>query len=504
MIVPSPKLSRWVALIALPAALLGAALPELTPWCLAAGGVLLAAVLGDAVLAMGRSEGVRVELPPVVRCAKDREADIEIRLGNPSQAHREIRLGLPFPPELKAPTEVAEFSLPEGTEWSRVSMKCLPLRRGNYALKQAFLESDSRLGFWLVRAAAAVTCEIRVYPNLLTERRHLAALFLERGSFGIHAQRQVGKGRDFEKLRNYIPGDSYDEVHWKATAKRGHPVTKVFQIERTQEVYVILDASRLSARTLTPASVGPVSQGPDRATSRRAADGSTQGGGETLSRASANDAAATGDRSRSEATRSISDEPAIFPPQPETTLERFITAALVLGLAAEKEGDLFGVAAFSDNVLKFLRARNGKSHYAHCRDALYTLQPQLVSPDFEELATFIRLRLRRRSLLVILTALDDTVLAEGFVRSLDLLCRQHLVLVNMLKPPGVDPLFSKPDVATTDDVYDRLAGHMRWTKLRELEQVLRRRGVRFSLLENQRLSAQLVSQYLGVKQRQLL
>ena len=56
---------------------------------------------------------------------------------------------------------------------------------------------------------------------MLTERKNLAALFLNRGSFGVHAQRQVGKGRDFEKLREYIPGDGYDEIHWKATAKRG-------------------------------------------------------------------------------------------------------------------------------------------------------------------------------------------------------------------------------------------------------------------------------------------
>ena len=90
--------------------------------------------------------------------------------------------------------------------------------------------------------------EIRVYPNLFTERRNLAALFLHRGAFGLHAQRQVGKGREFEKLREYMPGDSFDEIHWKATAKRGRPITKVFQIERTQEVYVVIDASRLSAR----------------------------------------------------------------------------------------------------------------------------------------------------------------------------------------------------------------------------------------------------------------
>ena len=55
-----------------------------------------------------------------------------------------------------------------------------------------------------------------------------------------------------------------------------------------------------------------------------------------------------------------------------------------------------------------------------------------------------------------------------------------------------------------DDMYGRLGGHLQWQKLRELQKVLQRRGVRFSLLNNERLSAELVSQYLSVKQRQLL
>src|SRR5262249_57242960 len=93
-----------------------------------------------------------------------------------------------------------------------------------------------------------VQAEVRVYPNLIAERKKLAALFLNRGPLGLHARRQVGKGRDFEKLREYVPGDSFDEIHWKATARRAKPITKVFQIERTQEVYVVLDASRLSSR----------------------------------------------------------------------------------------------------------------------------------------------------------------------------------------------------------------------------------------------------------------
>jgi uncharacterized protein (DUF58 family) len=175
-----------------------------------------------------------------------------------------------------------------------------------------------------------------------------------------------------------------------------------------------------------------------------------------------------------------------------------------LGLAAEQQGDFFGLLTFSNKVEKFVRAKNGQAHYNACRDALYTLEPRIVTPDFDELATFLRLRLRRRALLVFLTALDDPALAESFVRNLELLRRQHLVLVNMIQPPGVAPLFSHSETATMDDLYRELGGHLQWQKLRELQKVLQRIGVQFSLLGNERLSAELVSQYLSVKQRQLL
>ncbi|HUR46588.1 MAG TPA: DUF58 domain-containing protein, partial [Candidatus Saccharimonadales bacterium] len=323
---------------------------------------------------------------------------------------------------------------------------CQPLRRGRYLLNRVFVGRASPMGFWDIRTSLPVQCEIRVYPNLLLERKNLAALFLNRGALGLHAQRQVGKGRDFEKLREYSPGDSYDEIHWKATARRGHPITKVYQIERTQEIYVLVDTSRLIGRVLN--------------------EGSSA--------------------------------------SPDVLLERFITASLVLGMAAEQQGDLFGLAAFSDKVETFIRARNGKNHYGICRDALYAIQPRLVSPDFEELATFIKLRLRRRALLIVLTSLEDPVLAESFARNIGLLAGQHLVMVNMIKPPAAEPLFTNPNVETSDDLYRELGAHLRWNKLRELEKVLQRRGVNFTLMDNERFSVDLVSQYLRVKQRQLL
>ena len=107
-------------------------------------------------------------------------------------------------------------------------------------------------------------------------------------------------------------------------------------------------------------------------------------------------------------------------------------------------------------------------------------------------------------MIIFLTNLDDPVLAESFVRNLDLLARHHLVLVNMLSLPGVAPLFSAPDVERVDDLYKRLGGHIQWQKLIELEKVLKRRGVSMSMLDNEKMSVQLVSQYINVKRRQLL
>jgi uncharacterized protein (DUF58 family) len=456
MIVPRTRLLCWVALIVLPFSILVAVVPATAPVSLALILLLIALAVADALRGWRGLAGISVQLPEVVRMSKNRDAKIEVRIRNERRKQRIVRLALGLPREIRSPERELRVSLADETEWSRLHWSCRPARRGNFPLETCHLETDSPLGFWGIRGEVPARSEIRSYPNLLTERKNLAALFLNRGASGLHAQRQIGQGRDFEKLREYIPGDGFDEVHWKATAKRGRPITKIFQIEKTQEVYVIIDASRLSARRQLVSTMGRL--------------GEVENGIE----------------------------------EDTTVLERFVTAALVLGLAAEQQGDLFGLLTFSDRVKTFVRASNGDAHYNACRDALYTLQPRGVTPDFDELCSFIRLRLRRRALLVFLTELDDPELAASFVRNVELIRRQHLVFVNMIQPPGVFPLFSRPGTESIDDLFKSLGGHVLWQNLRELEKVLQRRGVRFNLLENEKLSAQLVSQYLGVKQRQLL
>jgi len=440
VVTPSNRLLVLLGAIAAPAALL-----VIQPGFAALGYGTIAALVFIAVLdaaaAPRRLAGIEGRTTGIVRLWKDREGQVELTLRNPAKKQIRLRIGLPLPAEIAAPDEELSAVLPAGTEFSRLTWKCTPHKRGQYRMDRCTVERASTLGLWAARKTLSLQLEIRVYPNLAAERKKSPAFF-KRGRLGVHGQRQIGKGREFEKLREYAAGDGFDEIDWKATARHGRPITRVFQIERTQEVYIILDASRLSAR--------PIADHPDA-----------------------------------------------------TILERNITASLLLALAAEKQGDLFGLITFSDRVHGFVRARNGKAHYGACRDALYTLQPRLVAPDFDELVSLLRLRLRRRALLIFLTELDDPIVAEAFMRNVPLL-RQHLILVGMAKPMGAQALFEGPEVAGLDDVYRELAGHLQWNKLRKLGRVLSSQGVRFSLLDADTLGPQLASLYIEFKQRQLL
>jgi uncharacterized protein (DUF58 family) len=431
--IPSSRMIWVVAVVGFPAAALAALASSARLAAFSCLAALVVWIISDALMRSRALNGVRVELPELVRMFKDRPAEILVRVHRGSVGR--IRIGVVVPVGIHAESEETDVDLPSSI--SEFVWKWTPHRRGLYRVDAVYLEAVSPLGMWQVRRKDAAEMEIRVYPNL---RRADDLKALRQGVSGAHSMRQVGRGREFEKLREYLPGDGFDEIHWKATARRGKPITKVFQVERTQEVYVIVDASRLSARVV----------------------------GE------------------------------------ETTLERSIAAGLILGAAAEKRGDLFGLAAFSDQVDAFVRARNGKAHYAACRDAIYQLHPKPVSPDFDEIATFLRLRLRRRALLLFLTSLGDPVLAENFARATKVLARRHLVLAGMLRPAAAQRLFEDDDVESVEDVYRDLAGHISWKRLKELEASLARQGVRLSVMDPANFSSGVIGIYDSVKQRQLL
>jgi uncharacterized protein (DUF58 family) len=454
-IVPTYRLLLMAGCVLLPSTLLVAVVAPMRIPALFLAGCLIAGTIADAYRSRGRLQGVHIVMPKVVRVSRGRQGNFNLQIENENQKIRRMRLGLAFPEEIDTPTVEQTVELPPNALSSAIAWCLTGLKQGRYRIDRCYLEAVSPWGLWAMRSAVAAHMEIRVYPNLFDEHKNLSGLFLNRG-LGIHAQRQVGKGRDFEQLREYLPGDSFEDIHWKTTAKRGMPVTKIYQIERTQQIYVIIDASRLSARP-----------------------------------------SATGTPLGLEGERHPADDKTPI-------LQRFITAALIMALAAERQGDLFGLLTFDDKVRSFFKAKMGKAHFNVCRDALYMLQPQNVSPDFAELFTFIGTRIRRRALMVFLTHLDDPILAEGFTRHIDLIARHHVVLVNMIKPLVARPLFSSESVSSVNDIYNDLGGHMLWRRLRETQKVLQKRGVGFAMLESENLCTDLVGQYLTLKRRQVL
>jgi uncharacterized protein (DUF58 family) len=418
MIAPSAWLIWLSALLVVPVCTLTALAPQWAAACLLILASVAAIAIVDAALGTQRLSRVGVSAPPFLKCFKGRPAQFALAItGAPP-----LEASLDFPQGISiVANNIADFTL-------------LPEARGRYQLKRCFLRAASPLRLWHVRAAKDIKTEVRVFPDL--EREPGGKLLLMKKMGGLRTQTTIGRGREFERLREYAPGDNYDEIAWKASARRGRPIVRVFQVERTQDVYAVIDSSRLSARS--------------------------------------------------------------------AAVEQFVSAALMLALAAENNGDNFGLVSFSNRVDHFVSASRGKTHFARCRDAIYDLQSSSVSPDFGELFSFLQLRLRRRSLLLFLTDLADPMLAESFLRDIHLLSRRHVVLVNRLSDQQVRPLFSGALPENQDEIAARLAGHLQWATLKDLERNLGHLGVATSSLTPGAVGLDLVRQYNDVKRRQAL
>jgi uncharacterized protein (DUF58 family) len=432
MIVPSERLLWISALAVLPVlAVAGFVSGALLPCALIVAGLALVAAL-DAVRGSEQLAKAVIRTPLFLRLTKDVPAQLPVTVENGSATALSLRLGIAMPAGAASDELTRGLAVPPGA-----SVSDWPLTgtaRGDHKLAQVHIEVRSPMGLWLVRGRRATDCSLRVYPNM--RDRSTAALFSKTASMGLRLRRQMGKGREFDNLRQYLPGDSFEDIYWKATARRGFPTVKLYQVEHAQEVYAVIDASRLSMR------------------------------------------------------------PGI--------LESYVEAALHLALVAERAGDRFGLVTFSDRTLKFVRARQGLDHFRLCRETIYNLKAERVTPDFRDVFSSLQLNLRRRTLLVFFTSLDDALLAETFEHEVPMLARRHLVLVNVTQAPGVRPLFEESPPADLDALYGGLAGQILWNRMRKLKIALQNRGIRLTVVDPARIKMQVTSQYLDVKRRQIL
>lgn len=294
-----------------------------------------------------------------------------LKLSNAANVRVRGRLRDAHPSQLRVDKTELDFDLPPHAS-RQLSYELRGERRGQFAFGDLHLRLEGRLGLGALLVAIPARAEVRVYPNLRAPRRYeLAARLGSLHSVGVHSRRQHGGSGQFEELREYVPGDPFRALDWKASAKRRHPITRVLGREENQTVLLAIDAGRLMAARL--------------------------------------------------------DE--------FTKLDHAINAALLLAWVALRAADRVGLLVFADQVLAYVPPSQGHAQYGRILDAVFAVEAKPTYVDFKRLAQFVRTKLPRRALFVMFSDLLDDSQALPLVAAAPQLRGKHVPLCVTLSDP---------------------------------------------------------------------
>jgi uncharacterized protein (DUF58 family) len=120
-----------------------------------------------------------------------------------------------------------------------------PTRRGEYEFGDVRVYVKSPLGLIRRRYNFEQTETLPVYPSFLQMRKYeLMAISNRLTDIGIKKIRRIGHSLEFEQVKNYVAGDDYRTINWKATARQGNLMVNSYTDEKSQHVYCVIDKSR--------------------------------------------------------------------------------------------------------------------------------------------------------------------------------------------------------------------------------------------------------------------
>ncbi|MDB5155963.1 MAG: hypothetical protein JWR50_670 [Mucilaginibacter sp.] len=121
-----------------------------------------------------------------------------------------------------------------------------PIKRGEYDFGDIRVYVKSPLGLVSRRYNFAQAEILPVYPSFLQMRKYeLMAISNRLNEVGIKKIRRLGHSLEFDQVKNYVPGDDYRAINWKATARQGNLMTNSYTEEKSQHVYCVIDKSRV-------------------------------------------------------------------------------------------------------------------------------------------------------------------------------------------------------------------------------------------------------------------
>lgn len=442
---------------------------------IAAAGVLMACYDVFA-LWIGRDEFAPVLLPREKGLSGREGQNLPIPLmlagSDPDRTPKEIRVALMAANResetairVRSDPEYLKLGRPETAEGRSISAGTTPvhlwpwtpeialLRRGLWPGPRVGIERRSRLGIWRLRRWFDLPVPLRIDADLRPGRGEILRSPIYRALVAARETPWTGQGRDFERLREYQRGDNFSEIAWKSTARRGAPITRLFQWEQKQEVYFVVDQSRTSGLAIDPA---PESE----ASVQR-------------------------------------------PCAQRRLLDLAVETALVGATVALEMGDDFGLVTYAEEPKSWLRAGGGQFQFHQFRDRLLNLEPLPTTADYEALFGKIRTRLRRRAYLVLLGDLAERAISDSLRRGLALLRHSHVVLLTSVLPTHARGAFSPGEEPRTEqDVYAALAGEKEHQRLGAMARQLRQSGVELRFVRPENFLRTAVVGYLQSKREQ--
>ena len=386
--------------------------------------------------------------------ALDSETEIELTLENLGRTIVNCRLVDDLPPALVADPPVNRLTVFPRVP-ARLRYRVEPRERGDCETGWLYVRYRSPLGLAERWAKAKLIQTVRVYPALRTTEEQ--QIFLARSrqiDLQLRLSRQRGLGRDFESLREYREGDDLRDICWTATARRGSLITRQYQTERSQPVWIVLDCGRLMR-----AQVAALPQ-PSL--------------GETLAG-----------------------------PRVHSKLDHACSTAVALAQLALYSGDRVGLLAYGQGIQQRLLPGRGSDHLRQLIELLAQVHSEASEADHLRATTVLNRLQPRRSLILWVTDLAESALRPEVIDGAVQLLRRHVLLFVAMAQPEVE-LIARARPKNVEQMFRSAAAQEMAGRRELLLARLHEQGALTLDLNPEALTSSVLNQYLAVKERAMV
>ena len=240
-----------------------------------------------------------------------------------------------------------------------------PKERGVYGFGHILVFVSTRLGIVRRRFTCGNPQDVKVYPSYLQLSRYELSTLRTNTDTGNKRIRRIGNATEFAQIKEYVPDDDYRKINWKASARRHQLMVNVYEDERAQHIYNVIDTGRVMQQSFK---------------------------GMTL-------------------------------------LDHSINASLVLSHIALKKDDNVGLATFNNKPGTFLSSSHHQMQMPHILEALYGIQTDFLESDFRTLSNHILKYIRKRSLIILYTNFFSIGAVRRQLPYLKQISRHHRLLI---------------------------------------------------------------------------